>query len=135
MSLFCGRYRAKGVRKMLTPYGKLVRKHRIDLAMTLREMANATGVTPAFISATETGRKPVPKELLERIMTVLDLDMEQRVELKSAAEASRKSLKVELGERASGQDREVAAMFARQFPDLSEDDKDAIRRILEGRRA
>ena len=119
---------------MLTEYGKLVRKHRIDRGMTLREMAAALGMSPAFLSATETGRKPVPKELAERIAACLQLDIAQRAELIKAIEKSKQEFRVRLGERASGQDREVAAMFARQFPEMSEEDKESIRKILEGRR-
>lgn len=119
---------------MLTPYGKLVRKHRIDRGMTLREMAAALGMTPAFVSAVETGRKSVPQEMPARIAGLLELDMVQREELENAAQASRREHKVRLSDHATGGDREIAAMFARRFAVLTDDDKAEIRRILEGRR-
>lgn len=119
---------------MLTDYGKLVRKHRIDRGMTLREMAGALEISPAFLSATETGRKSVPRELVDRIVKCLDLDIADRAELVKAIEKSKTEFKVRLGGQASGKDREVAAMFARQFPEMSDADKEAIRKILEGRR-
>ncbi len=120
---------------MLTPYGKLVRKHRIDAGMTLREMATALGITPAFLSAVETGRKSVPAEMPAKVAALMELDMAEQAELQKAAELSRKDFRVRLNERATGDDREVAAMFARQFPELSEEEKEEIRKILEGRRA
>ena len=119
---------------MLTQYGKLIRKHRIDKSMTLREMANDLNVTPSFLSATETGRRPVPHDLLNKISRPLDLDMTERAELARASEISRQELKVRFGENASNGDREIAAMFARRFHELSEPEKEEMRRILEGRR-
>jgi transcriptional regulator with XRE-family HTH domain len=116
---------------MLTPYGKAVRKHRIDAGLTLRQMAKKLSVSPAFLSATETGRKDVPIPLIEKISDLLGLDQQERVALQAAAETSRRAIKVELGNRAAHGDREVAAMFARQFPGLSEAEKEQIRRILE----
>lgn len=119
---------------MLTPYGKLVRKHRIDKGITLREMSAALDVSPSFLSAIETGRRSVPREMLPRVVALLDLGMNQRVDLEAAAEASRREVKLHFDERSSGEDREIAAMFARRFPGLSQRDKEALRRILQGRR-
>ena len=41
--------------KVLTEFGREVRKLRIELAMTLREMAGELEVTPAYLSGVETG--------------------------------------------------------------------------------
>ena len=117
---------------MLTPYGKGIRKHRIDRGMTLREMATELGVTPAFLSAVETGRRSVPDGMLTKISKLLNLDMAERAELEALADASRSQIKVSFKE--SG-DQEVAAMFARRFGSLNDDDKAAIKAILEKRRA
>jgi transcriptional regulator with XRE-family HTH domain len=119
---------------MLTAYGKLIRKHRIDSSMTLRQMAQALEVTPAFLSAVETGKKPVPAEMLTKTAALLNLDIAQRAELGRAAELSRQEHKVRLDERASGGDRELAAAFARQFSQLTEQQKEELRKILEDHR-
>ena len=44
---------------MLTAYGKAARKWRIDRHMRLRDMARDLGVSVAYLSALETGRKPL----------------------------------------------------------------------------
>jgi transcriptional regulator with XRE-family HTH domain len=116
---------------MLTDFGKLVRKHRIDAGMRLRAMAESLGVSAAFLSAMETGRKPVPAETAKRIADILSLDLEERSQLLSAAEASRAEFKIRPGKGAGQLDREVAAMFARQFPTLSKEALASIKRILE----
>lgn len=119
---------------MLTPFGKAVRKHRIDAGMTLRAMADVLGVSAAFLSAVETGRKPLPEGFVDRIAVVLDLDMAARAELKKAAEISAREMKMHFGRDASVRDREVATLFARQFSELSDAEKEKIRAILEGGR-
>jgi transcriptional regulator with XRE-family HTH domain len=117
---------------MLTPYGKQVRKYRIDKGMTLREMAAKLDVTPAFLSSVETGRRPVPEKVCTKTARLLDLDVAEHAELKRLADASRPQVKVRFEE--SG-DQEVAAMFARRFGELDDDDKAAIREILGGKRS
>lgn len=119
---------------MLTPFGKTIRKHRIDATMTLREMAGALDISPAFLSAVETGRKPIPESFIDRIAALLNLDIAARAELKSAADASATAMRMQFGQDASARDREVATLFARQFGELTDADKEAIRHILEGGR-
>jgi predicted transcriptional regulator len=41
----------------LTPYGKMIRKLRIDFDVTAAQFALDIGVTRAYVSATETGKK------------------------------------------------------------------------------
>jgi transcriptional regulator with XRE-family HTH domain len=50
--------------KKLTPFGRAVRKYRVDRGETQLEVAEAIGVSIAFWSAIETGKKNVPAELL-----------------------------------------------------------------------
>lgn len=114
----------------LTPFGKQVRKHRIDRGMLLKEMADGVGLTSAWLSAIESGQKPIPAGLAEKISIFLDLDIEKQEELKELAERS-KSVKI-TGVRADRQD--VATVLARRFNDIGEDDLNAIRDILSKRK-
>ena len=51
----------------LTDFGVAVRKARLDAKVTLNDMATALGVTPAFLSSLEVGRKKIPKDWAEKI--------------------------------------------------------------------
>lgn len=115
---------------MLTPFGKEVRKVRIDKDMKLSEMADVLDVSPTFLTAVETGRKAIPENLPERISQALKLSKETTQLLRDALELSRAVHKVVVGRGSSDRDREVAALFARQFPDLTETKKDQIMQIL-----
>ncbi len=57
----------------LTPYGKEVRMSRIKAEVTLADMAGFLGVTPAFLSAVETGRRRVPSGLATRVREFFEL--------------------------------------------------------------
>ncbi|MBQ4504903.1 MAG: helix-turn-helix transcriptional regulator, partial [Firmicutes bacterium] len=49
---------------MLTEFGKMCRKMRIDRNELLAEMAGRVGVSPAFLSAVENGKRNVPDSLM-----------------------------------------------------------------------
>lgn len=51
----------------LTPFGKAVRKARLDADVTLSDMAATLGYTAAFLSALETGRKRIPAEVVTKV--------------------------------------------------------------------
>ncbi len=116
---------------MLTPFGKEIRKIRIDNDMKLSEMAEKIDVTPTFLTAVETGRKSVPRNFPERVVRALGGDQAMMDVLTSAAELSRNVYKVVTGRGSNDRDREVAALFARQFPDMPDAKKDQILKILE----
>ncbi|MFY1853002.1 helix-turn-helix domain-containing protein [Achromobacter xylosoxidans] len=53
----------------LTAFGSAVRKARIDAKVTLQSMAQELGVTPAYLSGLEVGRKKISEEWVNRIRT------------------------------------------------------------------
>lgn len=114
----------------LTSFGKEVRKRRIDSAVTLGQMAEALGVSPAYLSAIEMGKRNLPLELLEKISIYFKLPPNEKVQLTRLAEASQKTVSINLS-NANLQTREVIASFARNFTNLSREDIFKIKRILE----
>jgi predicted transcriptional regulator len=51
----------------LTDFGVAVRKARLDAKISLNTMAMELGVTPAFLSSLEVGRKKIPKDWATKI--------------------------------------------------------------------
>ena len=116
-------------RPQLTPFGKLVRKHRIDREMLLGTMADALGLSSAYISNIETGRKGSPKpDLVNKIADVLQLNPDARNELHRAAEESSKIIRFEVPVDVPGSD--LVAAFARRFDHLTEEQLAQMRAIL-----
>jgi len=115
---------------MLSQFGKMVRKLRIDKGVTLKAMADSLGKTSAYLSAVETGRKNPPKNLVQDITRYFELPPAEGQVLEQAAEASRSEVTLPLTDFNTAQ-REVAAAFARQFSELTEDELAQIRGLLE----
>lgn len=113
----------------VSEFGRELRKHRIDREQTLRDMALHLKMSPAFLSAIETGHKPVPDGLVRRIATHLSLTDEQAKHLEEAALKQRAEVRISLTKKDT-EEKELAVAFAREFPTLSEAKKKALREIL-----
>jgi transcriptional regulator with XRE-family HTH domain len=121
----------------LNDFGKELRKLRIDKSELLKDMAARLGVSPAFISAIETSRKSIPAGFVDRIGAAYDLGDEAKDRFQQAADATRTTFEIRLGDSSSRHERETAALLARQFPNLnlSDSDLDQLLEILnKGRR-
>lgn len=116
---------------MLTPLGKALRKLRIDRDQRLFDMAEKVGVTTAFLSAVETGKKSAPADLPTKIADAYGLDAEIRAELEAAGDATRTAAKLNLEGR-DERTRQMAAEFARTFNNTPSDEEaqQMLKRLL-----
>jgi transcriptional regulator with XRE-family HTH domain len=99
---------------MLPVLGKELRKLRIDRDLRLFDLAKQLGVTTAFLSAIETGRKPAPANFVDTLTKALELTPDERGRLEAAVDASRTTARLELENR-DERTRQLAAAFARTF--------------------
>lgn len=115
--------------KSLTPFGRALRKYRIDHGETQLDVANALGVTVSFFSALETGMKNVPAETLRKLIAHFQLGRDEAHQLRELAEVSQKEVRINLMDASAAQ-RQVAAGFARTFSTLSEQQITQLRQVL-----
>lgn len=115
---------------MLTPFGKEIRKKRIDKEMTLAAFAELLEVSPTFVTAVETGKKPVPDEFIDKAALHLNLSMFEIQSLRRAAEQSKPAYKISVPSDTSNDGREVVALFAKKFSDLTASQVSQIKSIL-----
>ncbi|MGK6315082.1 helix-turn-helix domain-containing protein [Neorhizobium sp. DT-125] len=74
----------------MTPFGQALRELRRRKGVTQRKLAEAIGVTPAYLSALEHGRRGKPTfELLQRIAGYFNVIWDEAEELFRLADASR----------------------------------------------
>lgn len=59
---------------------KFLRKIRIDRDEIALDMANKLGVSPAYLSSVETGKRPMPVDWIETLCALYELNGEQRAE-------------------------------------------------------
>jgi transcriptional regulator with XRE-family HTH domain len=112
---------------MLTALGKALRKLRIERDLLLRDMADALGVSSAFLSAVETGRKKAPSDFIEKICKAYNLLKEERQILHEAAENSLTEVSMKMR---TEKDRELVLAFAKKFPNLNENERRALLDVL-----
>jgi transcriptional regulator with XRE-family HTH domain len=112
---------------MINELGKMLRKIRIEGEERLFDMAEKIGVSVAFLSAIETGRKAPPLNVVDRIANAYKLEKKQRIQLELAVSNSRSSFRLE---PQSLMARDTVAMFARRLNHLGPEEHKKIQAIL-----
>lgn len=113
---------------MLSDFGKLIRKARIDTGETLTTMAKGLGRTVSFLSAIETGVKKIPMSIVPQIQSYLIEKGADSAEMDKLADyANIANESVSLTGLGSTQ-KQMMATFARS--DLSQQQIDLIMEIL-----
>ncbi len=73
----------------MTPFGEALRRLRAERGVTLKEMAAALGVSAAYLSALEHGRRGRPSwRLVQRVITYFNIIWDDAEELAELARLS-----------------------------------------------
>jgi transcriptional regulator with XRE-family HTH domain len=73
----------------MTPFGEKMRKLRADRAITLKQMSSAIGVSSAYLSALEHGKRGRPGwHLIQRIITYFNIIWDEAEEVARLARIS-----------------------------------------------
>lgn len=113
---------------MLTRFGKQLRKLRIDRGEKLKDMADRLGVTRAYLSAVENGKRTVPDAWVYEIIESYDLNNSEAQELQRAAYENKSDLTIDLS---NTENAEVALSFARKFRQLTLEQADELQKMLD----
>lgn len=114
---------------MLTEFGKFSRKLRIDKCELLKDMAERLHVTSSYLSAVENGKREVPESWTPLIISSYNLNESEAKELNEAIYVSRKQLNIPL-DALKNDDKDLVLSFARKFESLTDENKNALRRLL-----
>ncbi len=118
---------------MITKIGNFLRKLRLDKQQILKDMAEILGVSSAFLSAVENGKKSMPDSWYPIFKSNYELTDEEMDELRQAAMESQKSISLNL-KNASSANRQLAVSFARQFDTMDEATSKKLLSILKERK-
>lgn len=113
---------------MLTPFGKAIRKARIDYGLTLKDVADKADVSSSYLSAIENGKKPLTNEFVNVLLSVMGLPEERNREIIASAATHIHELKLNHQGRTTDE-IEFAMMFARKFESGSFD-LDNLKKLL-----
>ncbi len=112
-----------------TEFGKYLRKLRIDHGEVMKEMADKLGITTAYLSAIELGKRAPLNDLVSQIEQKYGLGQGESERLSSVMATSMREVKMDLDEY-SAMDKELAVFFARKFPQMGMEEKEQMRKIL-----
>lgn len=115
---------------MITEFGKFLRSLRQKHAELLKDMAEALGVSAAFLSAVEAGKKSIPPTLVQQLIDTYELPPKQVQELNDAVDTSQRSATINL-EGVEPEARGVAVALARQFNSLSNDEMELLKKTMD----
>lgn len=114
---------------MLTSIGRFLRKLRIDNGEILKDMAEALGVSSAFLSAVENGKKKMPDGWIEKLEAIYSFTAEQLEELQEAVIDTNNAVELNL-KNTTPNNRTLAISFAREFDSLDDETSKKILEIL-----
>ncbi len=110
----------------MTPFGERMRRMRAEKGVTQKEMAAALGVSPAYLSALEHGRRGTPSwPLIQKIVGYFNVIWDDAEALERLASSSHPRVVVDtagLSPRATL----LANRLAERIGELSEDDIGAL---------
>ncbi|WP_028969943.1 helix-turn-helix domain-containing protein [Sphingomonas sp. URHD0057] len=118
----------------MTPFGKALRKLRIDRELLLGDMAERLKISPSYLSQIETGKKPIPDGFVDKLRAALRLTDVELVDVRHHAVISTSEFKIQLGDRANANDKVLADALATEFARLSPDAKERIAKVINGGR-
>ncbi|MFC3679109.1 helix-turn-helix domain-containing protein [Bacterioplanoides pacificum] len=113
----------------MTELGIFLRKARIDLGISLRQMAAAVSISPAFLSSIETGKKDVTSDVIDSLADYMKLFGSDRTDFQVMAVRSNSELKVSLKNKTQ-EEVDTFALLARKISGLTEEDLGNIQSIL-----
>lgn len=116
----------------MTPFGKAVRYHRIEREMLLGEMADCLGISSAYVSQIENGKRPIPQGYADRIANLFRLDAAQTAELHQQEIQSTTTFTINMEAGAKPGDRVLANELATEFARLTPEAKRRIHKIVRG---
>lgn len=111
----------------MTPFGERMRRLRAERGVTLREMADAIGVSPAYLSALEHGKRGRPGwHLIQRILAYFNIIWDEAEDVVASARVSHPRITI----NTSGLDPRATELANRLADDISRLDDASIDELL-----
>ena len=119
----------------MTPFGEKMRRLRAERSVTLKDMAKAVGVSPAYLSALEHGKRGRPGwHMIQRILAYFNIIWDEAEEVVRLARVSHPRIAIDT----SGLDPKATELANRLAGGISKLDTatlDELLALLDRRRA
>lgn len=119
---------------MLTPFGKAIRKLRIDKNLTLYDLAFGIDKSPSYMSSIETGKRELSSEIFEQIVNFFKIPKSSSLyhELVNCADQSKTYVRIDFPKNVTSEAKETAMSFARHLPNMTAQQIEKLNKILKG---
>lgn len=115
---------------MRTRLGDYIRSIRMKADISLRKMATDLGISPAFLSSVENGKKKMPDSWFTLFPETYHLSDAEVEEFKDIAYESFDSVELNIA-NVSESNKKLAITFARRFEDLDEKTSEELLKMFE----
>lgn len=114
----------------MTPFGLRMRQLRAKHGMTLKDMAAAIGVSPAYLSALEHGRRGTPTPArIHQICQLFNIIWDDAEEIKRLAETSHPKVTIDTS-GLSAEATELVNLLAKNLKHLDREEPEKVRAML-----
>lgn len=114
----------------MSPFATFSRQLRKERELLLGDVCRQIGCTPSFLSQIENGSKPIPDNLVGKLISAMSLSPREGSALERAAAMSAKEYRISIPKDARDLDRETAQALSVGFARMSTLKKQKILAIL-----
>lgn len=109
-------------RTMVTEFGKVLRIIRISTGDSAKEMAGKLGISVPYLNAIENGRRDVPSNLADKVISVYELSEKDKETLRESLIQSKDRVKIDLTELAEKQRKIIMALARNEVDETTLDE-------------
>lgn len=114
---------------MISKFGVEIRKIRSKKGDSLRKMAMRLGISSAFLSAMEVGRKTIPLDYVDKIALLYSLNEEEKAVLLDSINETNQRVSLEL-EKMTENQKNISLIFARKINSADDELLEKLRKVL-----
>lgn len=114
---------------MVTMLGKFLRFYRLNHNQLLKDMADKLGLTSAYLSSIENGKRKPTEEFIKNVKETYNLSEQEHDDLMDAYFQTIQSITIDTSD-AKQEQADLGLIFARKIKSLDEDDIAQIKKIL-----
>ncbi len=115
---------------MLTEYGKVLRKLRIDNGELLNDMADKLEVSTALLSYIENGKREIPLDFTSKLVKTYKITSDALKLLEQTELELKKGVSINLEQYENINHKEIAVLFARRFKELDDGQIEKLRKFF-----
>lgn len=115
--------------KNVTRLGRFCRKLRVDNNELLYDMAHRIGVSSAFLSQVENGKKKPPKDMLRKLVENYKLSQEQIKELETSVFEASNQESIDISDYDESE-KELMLSFARSLKSFNKREIEKIKELI-----